>query len=104
MRPMIVRNRTDFPPPDAPTKPRISPRRTSSDRRSSTIFSPNPTVRSLTEIADCSTVAAIRSHSDRGEEDGEYPIENDDEEDGLHHGGRGLQPQRLGASLHPETF
>src|SRR4249920_1905866 len=104
IRPMIARSRTDFPPPDAPTKPRISPRRTSSERRSSTIFLPNPTVRSLTEIADCSTVATIRSHPDRGEEDSEYAIENNDQEDRLHHGGRSLQAQRFGASLHAQTF
>lgn len=32
MRPMMVRISTDLPPPDAPTSPRISPRRTSSVR------------------------------------------------------------------------
>ena len=32
MRPMMVRISTDLPPPDAPTRPRISPRRTSSDK------------------------------------------------------------------------
>jgi hypothetical protein len=32
MRPMEVRISTDLPPPDAPTRPRISPFRTSSDR------------------------------------------------------------------------
>ena len=35
-RPMMVRSSTDLPPPEAPTRPRISPRRTSSDRWSST--------------------------------------------------------------------
>ena len=34
---MTVRSSTDLPPPDAPTTPRISPRRTSSERWSSTI-------------------------------------------------------------------
>ena len=49
-RPMMVRNSTDLPAPEAPTTPRISPPLTSSDRWSSTIWSPKPTTRSRTLI------------------------------------------------------
>src|SRR6478736_8946560 len=61
-------------------------------------------MRSLTEIADCSTVATIGSHPNRGKENRKHAVENDDEEDRLHHGSRGLQAKRFGASLHTQTF
>ena len=58
IRPRMVRSSTDLPPPEAPTTPRISPRRTSSDRWSMTIWSPNPTTRSRTRMAGCCVGAA----------------------------------------------
>ena len=48
--PMIVRNNTVLPLPEPPTRPRTSPRRMSSDNRSSTVWSPNPTTRSRTSM------------------------------------------------------
>ena len=45
-----MRSSTDLPAPEAPTRPRISPRSTSSVRFSSTVRSPNATVRPLTRI------------------------------------------------------
>ena len=45
----MVRSSTDLPAPDAPTKPRISPRLTSRTSLSSTILSPKATVTSRTD-------------------------------------------------------
>ena len=61
-RPMIVRSSTDLPLPEPPTRPRISPRRTSSDRWSSTTCSPKPTTRSRTRIAGIGASVCIRAH------------------------------------------
>ena len=59
MRPMIVRIKTDLPPPEAPTRPRISPLRTSSDRWSITTCRPKPTTSSLTRIANCGFTSSM---------------------------------------------
>ena len=67
-RPMMVRSSTDLPLPEPPTKPRISPRRTSSARWSSTTWSPKPTTRSRTRIARVSgrvSMPALTSRSRR---------------------------------------
>ena len=74
IRPMMVRSRTDLPPPDAPTRPRISPRRTSSERPSSTTRSPKPTTRSRTEIAAlCWSGVAVTSRSTRRRSQTRHP-------------------------------
>src|ERR1700693_1651060 len=104
IRPMIVRKRTDLPPPDAPTRPRISPRRTSSERWSSTIRSPKPTTRSRTRIAIPSASAFMALHSNRREKYGEYAVENDHEEDRLHYRRRRLHAERFGATLHAQAL
>src|SRR5258708_1070599 len=64
MSPMMVRIKTDLPPPEAPTRPRISPRRTSSDSWLITTCRPKPTTRSCTRIANgpvASCIATFRS-------------------------------------------
>src|SRR6476620_12341169 len=101
--PMMVRNSTDLPPPDVPTTPRSSPLRTSSDRWSSTVWSPKPTTRSLIEMTGLSFTLPP-SHPDRSKEDGEQAVEHDHEEDRLHHRRRGLQSERLRAALHQQPF
>src|SRR5262245_58907228 len=80
--PMMVRNSTDLPAPEAPTTPRISPARRSRERWSSTIWSPKPTTRSRTLMTG---PFAILLHPDRGEEDREQAVEHDHEEDRLDH-------------------
>src|SRR5579871_2340444 len=107
INPMMVRVSTDLPAPDAPTKPRISPRRTSRFNPFSTRRSPNPTVRLETRMIGSFGVAIIQisgSNPDRGEEDGEHAIEHDDEEDRINHRGGGVLAERLGAAFHREPF
>src|SRR5690242_8748023 len=104
IKPMMVRSRTDFPPPDAPTRPRISPRRTSSESPSSTFFVPNPTVRSRAEIAGVWDISCMALHPDRREKDREQAVENNDQKNRLHDRGRCLRSQRLGASLDAEPL
>ena len=52
VRPRTVRSSTDLPAPDAPTKPRISPRLTSRTSLSSTTLSPKATVMSRADKDD----------------------------------------------------
>ena len=59
-RPRIERISTDLPVPDAPTMARISPRRTSTSRFSSTVVPPKPTVRPRTWMIG--SPAAVRRH------------------------------------------
>ena len=90
MRPMMVRSSTDLPLPEPPTRPRISPRRTSSDRWSSTMWSPKPTTRSRTRI----TMVVVRRHHGHipieAKKMAKNAVEHDHQEDRLHHRGRGL--------------
>src|SRR5579883_3130481 len=50
------------------------------------------------------TCEAMWSHSDRREEDREYAVEDDDQENRLYDRGRGLNAERLGATLHLQAF
>src|SRR5215471_15166694 len=103
-RPMRVRSSTDFPLPDAPTTPRISPRRSSIERWSSTTCSPNPTTRSRASITADRTAASMPSHSNGCEKYREHAIEHDDKKDRLHYRGGGLQAERFGAAFHLEPL
>ena len=98
-RPMMVRSSTDLPPPEAPTRPRISPRRTSSERRSSTTGRRIRPRGRAPGSPICRLGAAIGSHSDRGEENGEQAVEHDDQEDRFHHRCRGLLAERSALPL-----
>src|SRR4029079_1723967 len=109
--PMMVRVSTDLPAPEGPTKPRISPRLTSRLRPSSTRVAPNCTVMSRTRMMGfwipfwmVFGMSCAISHSDRCEEDGEHAVHDDDEEDSLHHRGRGVLPKRFRAALHGKAF
>src|SRR5436309_3884049 len=97
--PMMVRVSTDFPAPDGPTKPRISPRLTSRSSPSRTLVDPNCTAMSRTRMMAFCTSAAM-SHSDRGEKDREHAIHHDDKENSFHHRGGRVLPKRFGAALH----
>src|SRR4051794_40570703 len=44
------------------------------------------------------------SHSDRGEENGEYAVEHDHQEDRFDHRGGGLLAERFGAAFDPQTL
>src|SRR5262249_40390127 len=103
-RPMMVRISTDLPAPDPPTKPRISPRNTSSDRWSSTVAPLNPTTRSRTRMTASLPACAIALFTDRREEHGEEAVHHDHQEHRLHHRGGGVQAERLGAALHPQPL
>src|SRR5690606_37857624 len=100
--PRMVRVSTDLPAPEGPTKPRISPRFTSRLSLSRISLSPNPTVRSRTRII--ASLAAAISDSDRGEEDGENAVDDDHEEDRLHHRGRRVLAERFRAAPYRRAF
>src|SRR5580693_235467 len=101
--PMMVRVSTDLPAPEGPTKPRISPRFTSRSSPSSTLVAPNRTEISRTRMM-ASAGSGAMSHSDRGEEDREHAVHDDDEEDTLHHRSGGVLAERFGAALHREPL
>ena len=102
----------------APTKPRISPRMMSSDSLSSTILSPKATVMSRTD----STISLVRRRSgrshrrsaaasliapseiDRRVEHGEQAVEDDDDEDRLHHRSGDVLAERFGAAADLQAF
>ena len=100
-RPMIVRISTDLPAPEPPTKPRISPRKTSSVTRSSTVA--RAEADDEVAHADHRLVAAFRHpHIPIArKEHGEEAVEHDDEEDRFDHRAVVLQAERLGAALRP---
>src|ERR1700684_2998166 len=102
-RPMMVRVSTDLPAPEGPTKPRISPRWTSRSSPSSTLVAPNRTEISRTRMM-ASAGSGAMSHSDRGEEDREHAVHDDDEEDTLHHRSGGVLAERFGAALDREPL
>src|ERR1700723_3220927 len=101
--PMMVRVSTDLPAPDGPTNPKISPRLTSRLRPSSTLVLPNCTEMSRTRMM-ASAGSGAMSHSDRGEEDREHAVHDDDEEDTLHNRSGGVLAERFGAALHREPL
>ena len=100
--PMMVRISTDLPAPEPPTKPRISPRKTSSVD----VVEHRRAAETDDEVAhaDHRCVAAHRSHPDAGEEHGEQAVEHDDEKDRFDHRGGGLEPERGGAAFHFEAL
>src|SRR5215471_5314609 len=98
--PTMVRVRTDLPAPEAPTKPRISPRYTSSVTPLRILLPLSSTTRSRTSMTDSLAI----SHPDRREEHGEDAVEHDDQEDRFHHRVRGLLAERFGASLNLQAF
>src|SRR5690606_38238930 len=112
LSPSMVRSSTDLPEPEAPTKPRISPRRMLNDRPSSITLSPNATVTSRAEstmscASSCCTFSAascVMSEVDCSVEDCEQAIEYDDDEDGLHHRGGYVPTERFGAAADLHAF
>src|SRR5690606_21347743 len=117
VRPRIARSNTDFPDPEAPTKPRISPRRTSRSRCSSTVFSPKATVMSRAESRTSGRRAAASSilpvsvakgslilEIDRRIEHRKQAIYHDDDEDRLYDRGRDPASERFGAAADLHAF
>src|SRR6266567_3133455 len=98
-KPMMVRISTDLPWPEPPTKPRTSPRNTSSESWLRMRALPRPTTRSRTRMATPFVAADISSFPDRREEHGEQAVEHDDEKDRFHHRGGGVQAERFRADL-----
>src|SRR5688572_28696304 len=110
-RPRMARVRTDLPCPEAPTKPRISPRYTSRSSPFRMVFSPKPTSTPRTLMITSGfwsgmgwRLSSIASVPDGREEHGEKAIEHDDHEDGLHHGGGDVAAQGLGGSGDRKAF
>src|SRR3990170_7249953 len=114
-RPRMVRRRTDLPAPEAPTKPRISPRRIWSDKLSRMTLSAKETVMSCAEstISSSSALCVVvvgfvpssaMSELDRCVEHGEKPVEDDHHEDRLHHRSSHVLPERFGAAADLHAF
>src|SRR6266487_5163551 len=103
-KPMMVRISADLPWPEPPTKPRTSPRNTSSESWLRMRALPKPTTRSRTRMATPFVAADISSFPDRREEHGEQAVEHDDEKDRFHHRGGGVQAERFRAALDLEAL
>src|SRR4029079_8442397 len=101
--PTIVRVSTDLPAPEAPTKPRISPREPSrvTPLRMRCPF--RSTTRSRTSMIGALPFPAM-SHSDRREAHGKNAVEHDDQEDRLHNRIGCLLAERFRAALHLQAF
>ena len=85
-RPMIVRKKTDLPLPEPPTKPENFAA-ADIERK---MIEHDVVAETDDEIAyadDRLIEASMASHPDRGEENGEQAVENDDKKDRRHDGG-----------------
>ncbi len=95
MRPMIVRISTDLPPPEAPTRPRISPLRTSSDKMidhdmpAETDHEVAARESQIAPVASC--IATFRSMRRTPQ----TAVEHDHQKDRLHDRSGGLLAERL---------
>ena len=103
-RPRMERSSTDLPVPDAPTMARISPRRTSTSRFSSTVGAAEADGQAA--HADDRLAGAVRRHqkSIARVEDGEDAVDHDHHEDRLHHRRGGVRAERFGAAAHRHAF
>src|SRR5262249_15248732 len=102
-KPRIVRVSTDLPAPEAPTKPRISPRKTSSVTPLRTRLPFRSTTRSRTSMTGAFDSFAM-SHPDRCKKHGKNAVEHDYQKNGFNDRIGGFFAERFGAALHLQTL